>query len=170
MNVRHGHGNRGKAFEESIIMVNQIYKARGKAIITKVPTEWIPIRQGGKIVSAKVENKSIVDFLGSYNGQSIAFNAKESLSSDRIRWAELKAHQQDFWDRHYKTGGISFVFVNFKGGRYFAVPWKVWEYGLDVWLSGGVASIHINELSPEWKVPESLDYLPVVDRLFRKVG
>ena len=106
--MRYAHANRGKAFEESIIMVNEIYKARGKAIITKVPTEWIPIRQGGKIVSAKVENKSIVDFLGSYKGQSIAFDAKECLSSDRIRWAELKEHQQEFLDRHYKTGGISF--------------------------------------------------------------
>ena len=168
--MRYEHANRGKAFEESIIMVNEIYKARGKAIITKVPTEWIPIRQGGKIVSAKVENKSIVDFLGSYKGQSIAFDAKECLSSDRIRWAELKEHQQEFLDRHYKTGGISFVFVSFKGGRYFAVPWKVWEYGLDEWQAGGAASIHIKDFLPEWKVPQSLDYLPVVDRLFRKVG
>jgi recombination protein U len=167
--MRHGQGNRGKAFEESIIMVNEIYKARGKAIITKVPTEWIPIRQGGKIITAKVENKSIVDFLGSYKGQSIAFDAKECLSSDRIRWAELKDHQQEFLDRHYKTGGISFVFVSFKGSRYFSVPWKVWEYGLDEWKSGGAASVHISNFSPEWKVPASLDYLPVLDRLFRKV-
>jgi len=150
--LRYEHANRGKAFEESIIMVNEIYKARGKAIITKV------------------ENKSIVDFLGSYKGQSIAFDAKECLSSDRIRWAELKEHQQEFLDRHYKTGGISFVFVSFKGGRYFAVPWKVWEYGLDEWQAGGAASIHIKDFLPEWKVPQSLDYLPVVDRLFRKVG
>lgn len=34
--MRHGHGNRGKAFEESIIMVNNGYKNKGKAIITKV--------------------------------------------------------------------------------------------------------------------------------------
>jgi recombination protein U len=168
--MRHGYGNRGKAFEESIIMVNSMYKARGRALITKVPTEWIPIRQGGKIVTAKVENKSIVDFLGSYNGQSIAFDAKECLSSDRIRWAELKAHQQEFLDRHHKTGGISFVMVGFSGNRYFAVPWIVWEYGLDEWLAGGAASIHINDFSPEWEVPQSLDYLPVVDRLFRKVS
>jgi hypothetical protein len=30
--MRHGQGNRGETFEESIIMVNEIYKARGKAI------------------------------------------------------------------------------------------------------------------------------------------
>lgn len=101
---------------------NDMYKARGKAIITKVPTEWIPIRQGGKIVTAKVEHRSIVDFLGSYKGQSLAFDVKESLSKDRIRWDEVKEHQQDFLDRHYKTGGISFVMVGFKGGIYFAVP------------------------------------------------
>jgi recombination protein U len=168
--MKHGYGNRGKAFEESIIMVNSIYKARGKALIAKVPTEWIPIRQGGKIVTAKVEQKSIVDFIGSYQGQSIAFDAKESLSKDRIRWDEVKDHQQEFLDNHFKTGGISFIMVGFAGNRYFAVPWKVWEYGLDEWKSGGAASIHIGDFSPEWKVPHSLDYLPVVDRLFKKVG
>lgn len=65
-------------------MVNGIYKARGKTIITKVPTEWIPIRQDGKIVSVKVENKSIVDFLESYNWKSIAFDSKKCLSLDQI--------------------------------------------------------------------------------------
>lgn len=62
------------------------------------------------------------------------------------------------------------MLVSFKGGRYFAVPCKVWEYGLDEWLGGGSASIHINDFSPEWKVPDNLDYLSMVDRLFRKVG
>jgi penicillin-binding protein-related factor A (putative recombinase) len=53
--MRHEQANRGKAFEESIIMVNENYKAREKAIITKVPTNESQYDRAGRLyLSAKV--------------------------------------------------------------------------------------------------------------------
>jgi penicillin-binding protein-related factor A (putative recombinase) len=67
-----------------------------------------------------VKNKSIVDFLGSYKEQFIAFVVKECLSSDGD---SLKDHQ-------HKTGGISFLFVRFKG-QVLRSHLESLEYGLD---------------------------------------
>jgi len=118
--MRYEYANHGKAFKEFIIMVNEIYKTRGKAITTKAPTEWIIIHQGGKIVSVKMENKSIVDFLGSITDSRLPLMQKNVYPLIRFDGQSLKPINRIF-GQAYKTGGISFVFVSFKNGRYFAV-------------------------------------------------
>ena len=60
--------NRGRDFEDFVIQVNDLYTRSGKAVVYKVPTEFLPIRDStGQIKSCKVEHKSCVDFLGRYN-------------------------------------------------------------------------------------------------------
>lgn len=65
--------NRGRDFEDFVIQVNDLYTRSGKAVVYKVPTEFLPIRDStGQIKSCKVEHKSCVDFLGRYNGTPVA--------------------------------------------------------------------------------------------------
>jgi len=62
---RISYANRGLALEEPIVRANEVYCSRKLAVVHKVPTAWIPIRgSNGKIISAKVEKKASVDFLG----------------------------------------------------------------------------------------------------------
>lgn len=105
------HANKGRAAEMLIEMANRYYLQQGIAVVTKVPTEWLPLRgYDGRIVSAKVSRRSIVDFIGVWAGRAIAFDVKE-CSGPYWRLAELQEHQRRFlgdWDR---AGGVSFVLL-----------------------------------------------------------
>lgn len=163
--------NRGKALEELIILANQQYRVRGIAVVHKVPTAWIPIRDNtGRIVSAKVEEKAAVDFLGVYRGRPIAFDAKH-CSGERIRWDRVEDHQARFLEDWIKDEGIGFILVGFGMEQFFVVPWLVWREGVLKRRQGsGPASISIKQMKPEWKVESSkhivLDYLKTIDNLW----
>lgn len=120
------HANRGKPLEELIIIRNQLYERDGIAIIHKVPTEWIPLRDcNGKIYSAKVERKAAVDFLGNYQGRPIAFDAKHTQDR-RIRWKCLEPHQWDFLLRWEQCGGLAFVLVSWHMKFFYIIPIQEW--------------------------------------------
>ncbi|MGB9813509.1 MAG: Holliday junction resolvase RecU [Thermovenabulum sp.] len=165
------HANRGRLLEDLIIMANRQYRAQGRAIIHKIPTAWMPLRDGrGRIVNAKVEEKAAVDFLGAYKGRPIAFDAKHTYE-ERIRWDRIEPHQAEFLKEWQQTGGISFVLLGYSMERFFVVPWDYWEEGMRAWVyKKGEASISINQMKPEWEVKQKwgvvLDYLEVVDRVF----
>ena len=165
------HANRGRALEELIEHSNAQYRNRGFATVHKVPTAWVPIRDGsGRIVTAKVEEKASPDFLGVYRGRAIAFDAKHT-SAHRIRWDRVEDHQAEFLGNWAAAGGIAFVLVEF-GEIACVVPWGQWERRLDDWHRGrGPASATAEDLIglgscvlPGNGVP--LDYLAVVDRLW----
>ncbi len=164
------HANRGQALEEFIIMANGQYRSRGVALVEKVPTEWIPIRdQYGRIKNAKVEPKAPVDFFGNYGGKPIAFDAKHT-NDPRINFNRVEPHQAQILDDWAALGGIAFVFVGMAMQRFFIVPWDFWRTGLDVYnKKKRPASFVIAKLSPEWEVKPGgryiLDYLSVVERL-----
>ena len=173
-----GHANRGRALELMIDWQNRQYRAHGVALIHKVPTEWLPLRDGaGQIRSAKVERQAAVDFLGVYRGKAIAFDAKQT-SERRVRWDRVEPHQADFLTDWERRGGLSFILVGFMGtadqGRYYLVPWAWWRGRLEDYdrRSSGSrtpASVSADELAREWEIPGSpravLDYLAVVERL-----
>lgn len=167
--------NRGRPLEELIIMANHQYRAQRRAVIHKVPTAWIPLRDSrGRVVNAKVEEKAAVDFLGTYRGRSLAFDAKH-CSGDRIRWDRLEDHQAQFLEDWTRDGGIGFVLVGFGMQRFFVVPWEVWRKGTLAWkYDGGQASISLKHMSHDWEVGlgnrVALDYLGVVDRLWFSGG
>lgn len=90
--------NRGRDFEEFIIQVNDLYTRSGKAVVYKVPTEFLPIRDStGQIKSCKVEHKSCVDFLGRYNSTPVAVEAKQTHTG-RIDFDAVQPHQAAFLD------------------------------------------------------------------------
>lgn len=122
------YANRGQALEELIKLQNNKYARQGIAVITKIPTEWIPIRNhAGKIVTAKVENKSTVDFLGIYQGIPIAFDSKHTKDK-RISWKRLEPHQWEFLLQWEKCGGIAFVLVGWDMRQFFVIPISEWGH------------------------------------------
>ena len=173
--------NKGRAFEEFIRGSNRRYRYFGEALVEKVPTEFLPIRNSmGKVIDCKVEGKSSVDFLGRVGSRPIAVEAKHT-SSNRIRWDEVTPHQADYL-RDFIAGGngIGLVLVSFSLQRFYAVPARFWlaarkaweeapksrptiQHDGAVWTGNGKASVEPSELLPEWEVKMSarigLDYL-----------
>jgi recombination protein U len=163
------HANRGKPFEELINYVNNTYRAQGRAAIHKVPTEFIPLRRGGKIVSAKVENKAGVDYMGAAAGRALAFDAK-STQGVRIRWDAVEPHQAEFLDDHVRCGGIAFILVGFMAmgnlvPAMYVFPWGSWRDKTKHWKAGGPASIPMPEMNQRWSV-QGHDYMRTVDDLW----
>jgi recombination protein U len=63
MNQVTSFANRGMALEELIAAANWSYRQKKIAVIHKVPSEWLPIRnRSGKIISAKITKKAAVDY------------------------------------------------------------------------------------------------------------
>lgn len=174
--------NRGRFLEELVEYANQQYRAKGLAVIHKVPTAWLPLRdRTGMIRSAKVEEKAAVDFLGVVNGKAIAFDAKQT-SEKRIRWDRVEEHQAAFLESWKIVGGQPYILVGFvaeQPARYFMIPWAWWSDGMNGYYDGyraskgRGASISVAELAEygeqlgyKWEVfptPYSaLDYLTAV--------
>lgn len=168
--------NRGRGFEEIVEYANYAYTIKGIAVVHKVPTEWIPLRnEKGTIASAKVNKKAAVDFLGAYRSRPIAFDAKETRNP-RIRFDRVEPHQQEFLDRwsHSTVGGISFVLVNFLlENTTYVFPWELWNRALIAHQMDKKqpATLHIRDadkfggLLVTSSVANPLDYLAAVDRI-----
>lgn len=157
-----GHANRGKAFEKSIEIKNDWYKANGVAVIHKVPDKWKPLRgDKGKLIGAKIDEQSGVDFMGCVmGGQAIAFDAKETHSG-RMALRELKEHQVTFLQDYERIGGLSFVLVSFSAERYYAVPISFWTRLIALREQGnGMASFTAEELDEHfpWMKVYHMDY------------
>lgn len=177
------HANRGMSFEGLINQANEFYRQNCFALITKVPTEFIPIRRGGQIISTKVVRKSGVDYIGVFNGTPIAVEAK-STRQNRLSYNEVHPHQEKFLDDWVDNGGVAFVLVSFGLKDFFLIPWEYWKISLSVWrnrkewkrnlrdvyfgkytdLLNYKASLSVDELSPMFRVFISqrrgfLDYL-----------
>ena len=151
------YANRGKVFEDLIRIANARYEEQGTAIIEKMPTEFIPLRNGyGKVCGVKVEHKSTVDFIGRYKQYPIAIEAKNT-NSGAIRFDEVQLHQayfMDIWTR--QPGTIGMVLVSFNLDEFFAVPWAFWgaAYDLRVREGNSRASARVSAFGEEWDIPK----------------
>lgn len=150
------YANRGATLEEFLRYANDRYAKQGIAVITKLPTEFIPIRDRyGKICSVKVEHKSAVDFMGRYKNIPIAIEAKHT-STDSIRFDEVQPHQADFMDDFTaQPGTIGLVVVSFKIRRFFAIPWQFWGAAYEVRARRGdrTARVPIFSCGQTWDTP-----------------
>lgn len=179
------YANRGAFFEELITFSNQRYRNAGIAVVWKVPTPFIPIRNGqGKIINCKVEEKSCTDYLGRYRNTPVAIEAKHT-SSNRIRFDAVQDHQAQFLDDFVGEYGLGFgaVLVSFNMERFFLVPWHFWKKGRELWINNrgaketvavygmkwtttGKASVSADDLLPEWEVKLNNKYgLPYLSKL-----
>lgn len=183
------HANRGVAFEEFIRFANERYAHKNVAVIEKLPTEWIPLRNSsGKICGAKVERRSKVDFIGRYKGHPIAIEAKNS-NEDSIRFDRVEPHQAEYMDDFTAEGGtIGLVLVSFNLKRFFAIPWAFWSIAYETrvtrndrttpvtvsafgetWTIPKKVSVRADELNPAWEIPNhdfdfGIHYLKQVEK------
>lgn len=181
------HGNRGMTLEEIVKLSNLRYRHTGVAVITKIPTEFLPIRnRSGKVVNCKANGKASVDFIGRRMDEPIAIEAKET-NDGLIRYDAVQEHQKDFLDDFMDNGeGLSYVLVSFSLERFYMVPWRYWRVGraawkeaqrqgkrkaeiitVDGWNTNGKASLKESDLLPEWEVKMNtrvgLDYLKLFE-------
>jgi len=151
-------------FEAMIEHTNQLYRRLGVALVHKVPTEWKPIRNGsGAIISAKVERKAAVDFLGVWEKGSLAFDAKSTILENRWYLKNLDPEQYRFLldHRNICPFGSQFILLGFmKLNVCFIVDIDYLEQKWNRWKDGGGASLSVDELYN--KMPSlSLDKLPI---------
>lgn len=178
------YANRGKSFEELINLQNECYHESLRAMVQKIPTKFIPLRNhAGKIVSVKVEEKSTVDYVGRYKNRPIAFEAKHCSGDTAFAFSRVELHQAAFLDDWCSDGnGIGFILVSFGLDRIFLIPWDAYKAAKagtkgekhtmcdgSTWLFTGKASVRPNELPPTWEVKSAgyCDYLRIVERLWR---
>ena len=178
------YANRGMTLEAFLRFANDRYEQKRVGIITKMPTEFIPIRdRSGKICSAKVEQKSKVDFIGRYRCYPIAIEAKNS-ENGAIRFDRVEEHQADYMDAFTaEPGTIGIVVISFNMRRFFSIPWTFWKAAYDTrvrrndrktpvtveafgqtWTVPQKFSVRMEELDPSWEIPDhdftyGIDYL-----------
>ena len=151
------YANRGQPFEDIIRISNRMYAHRKLAMIEKLPTEFIPLRNGrGKVVDVKVENKSTVDFLGRYKQFPIAIEAKNT-NTGSIRFDAVQPHQAAYMDAFTKQAGtIGLILVSFRYKRFYAIPWAFWgaAYSLRVRQKDKTTSITFHAFGQSWSIPQ----------------
>lgn len=105
-------------------MQNAVYRQRGIAIITKVPTPWKVQWRAGQIAGAFPESKSICDFVGCAGARAVGIEAKET-ATDRLAWDKIPEHQRDFLDDYSRAGAVAgLVILWAKRGEVWAIPWR----------------------------------------------
>jgi recombination protein U len=145
-------GNRGKALEDLVEICNEGYRAKGVAVIHRIPAAWLPIRnREGRIVSAKVDRKATVDFVGHVatslgRAVPVAFEVKEVSSGDRWPLSKLEDHQYACLRDSYFTGAAAFVLVGYREPRrYFLLPFPELRRRWERWKEGGPASVRCGD-------------------------
>ena len=153
--------NRGKALENLVDIANEKYYRQNQAVIVKQHTHWIPIRDStGKIVSAKVEHKAVVDYKGTVkNFGPISFDAKET-STDKWYFIKLEPHQLEHLIKSHEVGDFCFILIAFwKYSKFFILPLEKYLY-----LNSRQRSLHIRECF-EYAIETSvLDYIDILQK------
>lgn len=176
------YANRGMALEDCVRYSIEFYQYKNEAIICKIPTEFIPIRNTrGKVIDVKVERKSTVDFIGQYKGVPVAFEAKNT-NTHRISLKAVQPHQEAFLDKWEGIpGAVAFVVVAFNQLQdFYRIPWYFWKAAMEhdrknrgkksdvkimddkgdwiTWSLTGKASFAPTELPDFWRIDASNIY------------
>lgn len=171
-NANYQYANRGMELEQEIEGAIFSYLYRKIALIQKVPTPIKPVEvnyKKGIITKAFFEKKSTVDYIGNYRGRMIAFDAKET-STTNLRLANVEQHQYDHLKFNHHLGGISFLIVSFtEEGEVFYLPFSTLD---EYWIlsqRGGRKSIpysdFLHEIKPGGLV--RLDFIRNVDEYMK---
>lgn len=149
--------NRGQPFEEFLRFANDRYKQKKIAVVDKLPTEFIPIRDRyGRVCNVKVEEKSKVDFIGRYKHYPIAIEAKHS-EDQSIRWDRVESHQADYMDSFTEEPGtIGLVLLSFGLKRFFVIPWVFWQAAYNARVRPGAtrtSRVTVSAFGETWDLP-----------------
>lgn len=164
--------NRGLAAEHVIEIMNNHYRQDHVALFQKIPTEWRPLRGStGKIVSAKVERKASVDYIGNIAGIPAAFDVKSVTKGTRWPLRNLTQEQILFLAENENLGGLSFMILVFwESDEAYVIPNEYIIKKILLRSVGGSASLSTNELSLEFEPlkTSNLNYLQrVINKFYR---
>lgn len=116
--------NSGMFLEELINSTNKFYEENDLALINKVS---IPIKIKAITdidVLGTISSPSTVDYIGLFQGQFVAFEAKQT-TKDKFYISTIKNHQLSFLNKVDKLGGIAFIIFHFsKHEKYYRVEIK----------------------------------------------
>ncbi|NBI08260.1 Holliday junction resolvase RecU [Senegalia massiliensis] len=165
--------HRGDTFEEIINISNVMYKRKGIALIQKIATPVKVLRrQGHRITNGYFEQKSTLDFIGTYRGRPIAFDAKET-KENRFPLKNIHEHQLKFMESWHRNGGQTFILVSFASyNKVYKLDYKDLIFYWDRWKRNkgrrGYASIPYEHFKLNCKELASkdgilLDYLEGVE-------
>lgn len=124
---------KGEQLERIIISINEYYRRKDIAWIEKIPTPTKYIKSLTRYIKEKLnsitkkdlnrldrnnsyfvgtyDQKSTVDFIGSYKGKMLCFDCKMTDSKDGLSKSLLKEHQMYFLNWHHKQGCPSFLLI-----------------------------------------------------------
>ncbi|SDB97860.1 MULTISPECIES: Holliday junction resolvase RecU [unclassified Candidatus Frackibacter] len=171
---RTSYANRGKQLEVELETTNQYYNSHGIAMVQKIP---IPVKvlnldqRTGKITSAFYEKKSTVDYIGTYEGRSIVFDAKETNVETRFDLKNIKEHQYQYLKSQHQCGAIAFLLVRFKSlDETYYLPFELLAQYMKNKKQGGRKSIPYDEIAKgRYKLSAKglalLDYLSIIDKI-----
>ena len=112
------HVNRGMKFEKVIQNKCDKLRAEGIALISKVPTDWVVTRIGGRIVSGFPRAEScFVDFIGIYKEKAFALECKETKNKTSFPFSNIKDTQIEFLDKWTKLGGLGYYIIRFETNK-----------------------------------------------------
>lgn len=171
------HANRGKQLETELETTNQYYNSQGIAKIQKIP---IPVKvldfdsQSGRITDAFYEKKSTVDYIGTYKGRTIVFEAKKTNIDTRFDLKNIKKHQYQYLKDQQQCGAISFLLIRFKNlNETYYLPFELLEEYISNQHQGGRKSIPYERIAKEeYKLQSNglilLNYLAIVDKIMEE--
>lgn len=161
--------SRGSGAEEAVLYTNHAYRARGEALVYKVPTAQLgrlgkPDPRTGEASPFWLAHEArMVDMVGVWRGRALAFDVKET---HQPRWPlrHLAPHQREFLQDWTEHGGIAFLLVCFV--RRTGDCWCIWPAP----ALRAADRISPEELSPSLRVgpPEPgvpVPYLRTVEQL-----
>ena len=127
--------NKGRGFEEEVIIANKQYERKGIALVQKISTPWTVIRRGKQIVSAFPEGKSTLDFRGTvYPGTPISFDCKETQDERGLPLANILEHQIDYIKTALEVGEVSFILCYMvKHDKRYLIPGEIALWHWDIW-------------------------------------
>lgn len=96
---------------------------RGFEMVEKVNTPWVPVRRGGRIVSAFVTKKVSGDFraIETPSGRSVLVEVK-TKDSKTLPFSAFEPHQIYALDKNHRCGGISLI-AWVREGQIIIIPW-----------------------------------------------
>lgn len=106
----------GSKFENRLTKQFEKYRRDGKAYIFKIPTEFVVLRKGSKIVSAFPKKQSpCLDYIGILpNGKSIVFEAKTTANKTSFPLSNIKDYQYDLINEIQNYVNNIFFIIEFR--------------------------------------------------------
>lgn len=162
-------GLRGSLLEDLINRTNDKYREQGLALIQKVPTPITPMQidqESRHITLAYFNQKSTVDYIGVVQGIPVCFDAKECAGST-FSLQNVHEHQVKFMREFEQQDGVAFFLIYFsRENMYYYLPLRTFMTFWDRAQAGGRKSFRLDELDPDWTIPEEQGIMvPYLDML-----